>query len=414
MPFPVLPVNHGSDYMQVQQTGTTNYMNAQRTGAGSVHMQQTGASSLTLGEMPVFQQFEREVGEPVIGNVFNPADSTFFQQDDQIQRSNVAAKGETKIQLLDDKYYSFDYPVPKQLIKQIPFEGAKKLTEFTHLRYHAITADASDYDPDSYESRDYIENYPLRPNLYPIKRQTELMIICTMYNEDEVLLGRTLKGVFKNIKYMYNLPDGQERVHPFGKEAWKKIVVVIVSDGRQKINERAKALLTLLGCFQEGIMQEKVNDKDVNAHLFEYTTTFGIGKFDYHKMNDNKGFTVPLVTEQTVPVQIMFLLKEQNKQKINSHRWAFNFLCPNLNPKVVCLLDVGTEPGPNSIYKLWEAFKDPHVGGACGEIRAMLGTHASPNDEATLAHKFGRWFYAQHLVLSLFYLVLSVPTVLKL
>ncbi|KAG7758698.1 hypothetical protein KL947_002367 [Ogataea haglerorum] len=335
---------------------------------------------------PVFQSFTRDGDEPMIEDLL--FDKT---ENDAIEPFNVATSGDTKVQLLDDKHYSFDFPVPKQLVARIPFEDAKNLTEFTYLRYHAITADPKDFTSGDPEKRRDIVNYPLRPNVYGVRRETELMIVCTMYNEDEVLLGRTLKGVFKNIKTMYNLKEKSTNEHPFGKNAWKKIVVVIVSDGRSKIHERSKALLTLLGCYQEGVIQEKVNGEDVNAHLFEYTTTFGIGQFDYHRGDQGKGFTVPLVTEQTVPVQMMFLLKEKNKQKINSHRWAFNFLCPNLNPKIVCLLDVGTEPGPDSIYKLWQAFKDPQVGGACGEIRAMLGKKTSPNDEGSVVEKLGRW-----------------------
>jgi chitin synthase len=76
-----------------------------------------------------------------------------------------------------------------------------------------------------------------------------------------------------------------------------------------------------------------------------------------------------------VPVQIMFCMKEHNAKKINSHRWFFNAFGPILNPNVCVLLDVGTRPGNVSIYQLWKVFhKNPHVGGACGEIRAMLGS----------------------------------------
>lgn len=339
---------------------------------------------------PIFQSFERDIDEPELDNNELFQDDEVNNEFNKLQNTNFADLCDNKVELIDGKYYSFDYPVPSQLLSKVPFSGAKQLTEFTHLRYHAITADPKDYSANNPVARDYIEKYPLRQNIYPIKRETELMIVCTMYNEDEVLLSRTLKGIFKNIKTMYNLRE-DDNIHPFGKNTWKKVVVVIVSDGKNKINEKSKSLLTLLGAFQEGIMQEYVNDDKVNAHLFEYTTTFGIGKFDYDR--GNKTYTVPLVTEQTVPVQLMFLLKEENKQKINSHRWALNFLCPNLNPKVVVLLDVGTEPGPDSIYKLWKAFKDPKIGGACGEIRAMLGNHASPNDESSVWKKMGRFIY---------------------
>ena len=76
-----------------------------------------------------------------------------------------------------------------------------------------------------------------------------------------------------------------------------------------------------------------------------------------------------------VPVQVLFCLKEENQKKINSHRWFFQAFGPLLNPNVCILLDVGTKPGKTAIYNLWKAFDiNPQVAGACGEIKAMLGT----------------------------------------
>jgi len=74
------------------------------------------------------------------------------------------------------------------------------------------------------------------------------------------------------------------------------------------------------------------------------------------------------------PVQVVFCLKEKNQKKINSHRWFFNAFGPVLEPNVCVLLDVGTMPGPASIYHLWKAFDiNSNVGGACGEIVALKG-----------------------------------------
>lgn len=71
---------------------------------------------------------------------------------------------------------------------------------------------------------------------------------------------------------------------------------------------------------------------------------------------------------------MIFCLKEKNAKKINSHRWFFNAFGPLLNPNVCVLLDVGTMPGPTSIYHLWKAFDiNSNVGGACGEIVALKG-----------------------------------------
>jgi cellulose synthase/poly-beta-1,6-N-acetylglucosamine synthase-like glycosyltransferase len=38
------------------------------------------------------------------------------------------------------------------------------------------------------------------------------------------------------------------------------------------------------------------------------------------------------VSPGSCPVQIIFCLKEQNKKKLNSHRWFFNAFGPLINP----------------------------------------------------------------------------------
>jgi cellulose synthase/poly-beta-1,6-N-acetylglucosamine synthase-like glycosyltransferase len=73
-----------------------------------------------------------------------------------------------------------------------------------------------------------------------------------------------------------------------------------------------------------------------------------------------------------------FCVDRKDKKKLNSHRWAFNAFCPQLLPNVCVLIDVGTKPEPDSIYKLWKAFdRDPKVGGACGEITVDTGRACS-------------------------------------
>ncbi|KAG5929096.1 Chitin synthase, class 3 [Claviceps sorghi] len=242
-----------------------------------------------------------------------------------------------------------DCPVPPVLLQQVP-HGERD--EFTHMRYTAATCDPSDFKR---------ENYALRQVLFGKTRKTELFIVVTMYNEDDVLFARTLIGVFKNIEYMCNRPNSKT----WGKDAWKNIMVCVVSDGRAKINPRTKALLSGMGVYQEGIAKQKVNGKDVTAHIYEYTTQTHL---------QLKNDVVSLVHRRQ-PVQMLFCLKEKNQKKINSHRWFFEAFGPVLEPNICVLLDAGTRPGNNSIYHLWKAFDlEPMCGGACGEIKAMLGT----------------------------------------
>ncbi|KAI8374498.1 chitin synthase 1 [Radiomyces spectabilis] len=239
-----------------------------------------------------------------------------------------------------------DCPVPEKLLMAM----SRKDTEFRMMRYTAATC-----EPDDFPS----EGFTLRQQNYG--RHTELFIVMTMYNEDEILFTRTMHGVMKNIAHLCNL----QRSTMWGPDGWQKVVVAIVADGRKCINKRVLSVLASMGVYQAGIAKNMVDDKPVKAHIYEFTTQISVDP-DMKLKGADKGI---------VPVQILFCLKEKNAKKINSHRWFFNAFGPLLRPNICVLLDVGTRPGNVSIYELWKAFdRDPHVGGACGEIRAMLGT----------------------------------------
>lgn len=276
------------------------------------------------------------------------------QHQPEMAADNNGTNSATKQVRMVDGNLVLDCPVSEILLSKYKVPLTEKDREFLFMRFQACTA-----EPEYYQE----EKFSLRQNFYTKPRETELMIVVTMYNEDEFLLARTLKGVFKNIRYLYNLKHSST----WGTNAWQKIVVCIVSDGRQKINPRSKALLAALGVYQEGFAKNRINDDDVVSHIYEYTTMVGISKI----YKDH----ITLTTDNQIPVQMIFCLKEQNQRKINSHKWAFKAFAPLLNPKVIILLDVGTAPESKSLYKLWKSFKDdPQVAGSCGEIKASLGT----------------------------------------
>ncbi|KAJ7703253.1 glycosyltransferase family 2 protein [Mycena rosella] len=249
--------------------------------------------------------------------------------------------------------------VPPKLV--LPRRGEP---ETTKTRYSAITC-----DPDEFEQKGFC----LRQNL--TGRRTELFIVITMFNEDEILFCRTMHGVMQNISHLCTRKNSQT----WGPDAWKKVVVCIVADGRRKVHPRVLDCLTLLGVYQPGgPMLNSINKQDVTAHLFEYTTSFAI--------DSNLKFKYP--DKGIVPTQIIFCMKEKNQKKINSHRWFFNAFAPLLQasfapifhspPNVCVLLDVGTRPGPTAIYRLWKAFDvNSRVGGACGEISVYKGKNWS-------------------------------------
>ncbi|KAK9451789.1 chitin synthase-domain-containing protein [Limtongia smithiae] len=241
-----------------------------------------------------------------------------------------------------------DCPIPTKLFSFLPRRDNE---EFRNVRYTAATC-----DPDDYSS----SGFTLRPVKYD--RETELCICITMYNEDEVNFARTMHAVFKNISHLCS----RSKSRVWGKDGWKKVVVVIVSDGRKKINPRVLDCLAAMGIYQDGIAKNFINGKEVKAHIYEYTTQISLDS-DLKFKGAEKGI---------VPVQVIFCLKETNEKKLNSHRWLFNGFCPVLQPNVCILLDVGTRPGNTSLYHLWKAFdQDSNVAGASGEVRAMKGKH---------------------------------------
>ncbi|KAG0653003.1 Chitin-UDP acetyl-glucosaminyl transferase 2 [Hyphodiscus hymeniophilus] len=223
--------------------------------------------------------------------------------------------------------------------------------EFTHMRYTAVTC-----DPDDFVSK----GYKLRQNIGTTARETELFICVTMVNESEIDFTRTMHAVMKNISHFCS----RSKSRTWGEHGWQKIVVCVVSDGRQKIHPRTLDALAAMGVYQDGIAKNLVNQKEVQAHVYEYTTQVSLDS-DLKFKGAEKGI---------VPCQMIFCLKEKNAKKLNSHRWFFNAFGRALTPNICILLDVGTKPGGNSLYHLWKAFDtDSNVAGACGEIKAMKG-----------------------------------------
>jgi chitin synthase len=222
--------------------------------------------------------------------------------------------------------------------------------EFTHMRYTAVTCDPDDFIDRGYKLRQNIGN----------QRETELFIAITMYNENEIDFTRTMHGVMQNISHFCS----RMKSRTWGKDGWQKIVVCIIADGRGKVHPRTLDAIAAMGCFQEGIAKNHVNQKEVTAHVYEYTTQVSLDS-DLKFKGAEKGI---------VPCQMIFCLKEKNSKKLNSHRWFFNAFGRALNPNVCILLDVGTKPGPKALYHLWKAFDtDSSVAGAAGEIKAGKG-----------------------------------------
>ncbi|KAH9829757.1 Chitin synthase G [Teratosphaeria destructans] len=265
-----------------------------------------------------------------------------------------------KVKLVQGSVLSADYPVPSAIQNAVQAKYRNDLEsgseEFTHLRYTAATCDPNDFT---------LKNgYNLRPAMY--NRHTELLIAITYYNEDKTLTARTLHGVMQNIREIVNIKKSE--FWNKGGPAWQKIVVCLVFDGIDPCDKGTLDVLATIGIYQDGIMKKDIDGKETVAHIFEYTTQLSVTpNQQLIRPLDDSASTLP-------PVQMMFCLKQKNSKKINSHRWLFTAFGRILNPEVCILLDAGTKPGHKALLALWEAFyNDKDLGGACGEIHALLG-----------------------------------------
>ncbi|KAL8281055.1 hypothetical protein RQP46_006413 [Phenoliferia psychrophenolica] len=286
----------------------------------------------------------------------------------QRQRINPRRAMTKKVKLTPQGNFISEFPVPTAVKNANLSSGVLGgPTEFSHMRYTAACCDPNDFTPEN--------GYSLRASSYG--RQTDLLVCITAYNENKILLARTLHALMVNIRDMVkgNFSEFRKKAEKAGGpesgrsgEAWKRIVVCLVFDGIGPADKAALDVLALIGLFQDGIMKKDVDGKETVAHIFEYTTQLS--------MSSKPALVEPHPNDPNnlVPVQMIFCLKQKNAKKINSHRWLFNAIGKHLQPEVVCLLDAGTKPGKRSIYYLWEAFHhNENLGGACGEIHAMLG-----------------------------------------
>ncbi|KIY50220.1 putativechitin synthase [Fistulina hepatica ATCC 64428] len=258
-------------------------------------------------------------------------------------------------------HFIAEYDVPTAIKNAVEPQYIEKrnTTEFTHMRYTAATCDPDDFTE--------ANGWSLRTKQYG--RDTEILVAVTSYNEDKALYARTLHGVMKNVRDICKTRKSKywQKSAEEGTPGWQKITIALIADGLEAMDKSVLDILATVGVYQDGIMKKKIDGNDTVAHIFEYTTQIAV---------DHKPDLIlpqPNDPNNMVPVQIIFILKQQNQKKINSHRWLFNAIGRMLEPEICILIDAGTKPGHKSIYHLWRAFyNDPNLGGCCGEIHAMI------------------------------------------
>ncbi|CAO1630332.1 unnamed protein product [Parajaminaea phylloscopi] len=279
-----------------------------------------------------------------------------------VKRQQIPRRGPTRKVKLTRGHWIVEHLVPTAVRNAVEpkWSSGVQSTEFSHTRYTAATCDPDDFTPEN--------GWTLRTTSQ-YQRDTELLIAITYYNEDRILLARTLHGVMLNIRDICKSKASKfwRRSAEEGRPGWQRIVVSLIFDGIDPCDKEVLDLLATVGLYQDGVMKKKVDGKETVAHIFEYTTQLSV--------DPSPALVQPHRDDPSnlVPVQMILCLKQRNSKKINSHRWLFNALGKQLQPEICILIDAGTKPGHKSLYYLWEAFyNNKNLGGACGEIHAMI------------------------------------------
>lgn len=190
----------------------------------------------------------------------------------------------------------------------------------------------------------------------------------------------TFLGVLQNLKIF----NRQTRF------TWDNVVICLLSDGRTKINLRDNNLgaLQKMGMYYDleklykpgGMMEARhrvyerdrdrfltVSDKDTTRTNPRFTVDDGMPVFVHLFENIVK-------YKDHVPIQFMFVLKEFNAGKLDTHLWFFecfaHYFYRLQKKEVYCVcLDAGTKPSPMAIVELIERMEaDPDVAGVSGQI----------------------------------------------
>jgi len=180
------------------------------------------------------------------------------------------------------------------------------------------------------------------------KKHSELIVV-TMYNEHGDELAATVQGVLQN---------HENYVRAGGR--WDEAVLVIVSDGATKMSESSLNFAQNFGLMaQENI--DMNSESEVDTHIW-----YSVPEVE----KDNNIDAYP-------PIQVVFVLKDQNKGKLHSHMWAFMGIAPVVKPTYLFLIDVGTVPSNSAVQMLYEAMEaDKSIGGCCGEITPTVSCNA--------------------------------------
>lgn len=224
-----------------------------------------------------------------------------------------------------------DCPVPKKILKRIDHATPPERDEYTHVRYSALTCHPADF-------RD--SKFILRPSMFAKPRPIELFLAISVSENDfdspakKAEFARTLKSAIQTV---YN----ENWDHVSKTVIWRNIVIGIITDGTVRVS--SLSLLEDMGLYYHDARKRRVNNKDVMAHLYEYSPQL----FPYVDKLE-----VKVVKGGPRPVQMLLCLQEK-EHALPTQAWVECF-GTSLGVRLCVMINPGMVVSGKKLFAMWE------------------------------------------------------------
>ena len=161
-------------------------------------------------------------------------------------------------------------------------------------------------------------------------RYYSAVIGVSLYTENSSSLLRTLQGIF----------DNKASPSPFTRLLTKSLVIII-SDGYEKLDGTTKTLLESLKLYNEAKIKTYLSSNPTQSQedlgfMFEGQ----LNCIDPAKITGISSETNRESSKSARNIDVIFMTKSQNRKKLNSHLWLYKAFCPQFNPKYVVVRDI--------------------------------------------------------------------------
>ncbi|KRX06299.1 HIT-like domain [Pseudocohnilembus persalinus] len=281
---------------------------------------------------------------------------------------------------------------PSEILVTVIFDGISKINDSQNIQEENIFKQT--FDPYDFT--------------YKISKKKTMRYQQTQYQKyekwselelDQIDSDKELKEMLdKQINENVSQKPSFNSVEDFKLETKRKLQQECIKQGKKYLKQRENSAWIYqdrIPILDEQIEKQQGADLNYNdQNSDDECQDLEEQKINYqnnNRDNQNQNNNLFTVNEQKVKNQIqsvlekeylniMYVAKFKNGQKLNSHLWFFEGFCQLLEPKYVVLIDTGLEPHQKSIFNFFETMElNKNIGGVCGFM--AIRTQRVVNDD---------------------------------